>query len=301
MTNLSRLGSYVSVYGWRLIPAEAKNVYWERGKEFKIDAYRHPGYILSTRMRSGSIWIRSLLYDYEMLLQGNTLSPHLSEWLGLYSPQLEVKNSVRELELGKHRFGKQIVKTHLPFDKLQTIADNKKILVLFRQPEDTFVEQFQKQIHEGFKPDTNSWTPAQWEQRKEDIKTLGVDRYAKRRTGAWIAFYQSFLDAYDAGQNVTFVSYESMTTAPSETLSRIVAYYDYPVVDAHIEAAIANRAFDKVKSAAKTEWDDAMTGRGTTGVAQSLLSAAALNKVQTKTAGTLARLRALEQQADEKI
>lgn len=296
MTNLSRLGPYLSRYGWHLIPAEAKNIYWERGKDFKIGAYGQPGYILSTRMRSGSIWIRSLLYDYETLLQGESVSPHLSEWLAHYSPQLEVKNSVRELELGKYRFGKQIVKTHMPFEKLQPIAGNKKILVLFRQPEDTFVEQYQKQIHEGFKPDTNAWTEQDWVQRKQEIEALGIDRYAKRRAGRWRKFYQSFLDAHDKGHEIAFVSYESMHAKPQETLARIVQYFDYSVVDAHIESAIANRAFDKVKSAVKSDWDDAMTGRGTGGTGQSLLSPQALNKIKSKTEPTLSRLRDLERQ-----
>lgn len=294
MTNLSRLGPYLSRYGWHLIPAETKNIYWERGKDFKIGAYGEPGYILSTRMRSGSIWIRSLLYDYETLLQGENVSPHLSEWLGHYSPQLEVKNSVRELELGKHRFSKQIIKTHMPFDKLQPIAANKKILVLFRQPEDTFVEQYQKHIHEGFKPDTNAWTEKDWVRRKREIEELGIDRYAKRRAGRWRKFYQSFLEAYDGGQQIAFASYESMNSKPQESFSRIVAYFDYPVVESHIDTAIANRAFDKVKSAVKSDWDDAMTGRGTTGVGRTLLSPQALDKVRSKTEPTLNRLRDLE-------
>jgi len=90
------------------------------------------------------------------------------------------------------------------------------------------------------------------------------------------------------------VSYESMNSKPQESFSRIVSYFDYEVIDSHIEAAIANRAFDKVKSAVKSDWDDAMTGRGTTGVGKTLLSPQALDNIKSKTGAIFQRLRELE-------
>ena len=294
MPDLSRLSEYIARYGVHLIPAELDNLRRDGSGGLKKGAFEGPGYILSTRMRSGSIWIRSLLYDYEALSQGETISPDLPVWLAHYSPQLEVKNSVRERYLGKTRYSRQIIKSHYTFDQIEPILQDKKILVLFRTPEDTFTEQYRKQTHAGFKPDTNFWTDTTWKDRQNEILEKGPDTYALQRIGAWVKYYQGFLAAYEHGHTLAFVSYESMQQNPHETFARIVKYVDYTVNSEWIDAAIANRDFARVKAAAKSRWDDAMTGSGTVGTGQSLLQEKTLQTVQNRTAPVLKRLRELE-------
>lgn len=251
-----------------------------------------PGCILASYMRSGSIWLRTLLYDYDAGLRGQPLSPERPSDLALFSPHMRLENFSDTLARGRGQFLRQIIKTHKRFDEIEPIAGNKRIVLLFRNPADALASAWRKHTQAAFQPVAH--TKEDWQREQDRMRSIGPDKYCLDRVPHWKHHVETYADALEAGSAVLMISYENLQADSAGSLMRVARFFAYEENAGAIEAAVENRAFARMKAAATGAQDAINIDQGETGSAKALLRPETLEQIARLTRPWLDRARALE-------
>lgn len=240
-----------------------------------------PGYVLASYMRSGSIWLRSLLYDYEAQKRGEALTEKRPPDIGRFSPLLGGVRFEHQLMKGRNVFSRQIIKTHRPLVDYESIAANKKICLLFRKPEDVLASAFVKRTQRGY--ENTQMSEAEWMAKQDEMLAEGADRFCLDRAHLWVDHAKTYLTAEQASDRLAFLSYESMKEDTRRHLKALLTFFDYDISEPTILAAIENRQFSKMKSTATSVKDSININKGTVGGAQAMLKDETLEKIALET------------------
>jgi len=240
-----------------------------------------PGYILASYMRSGSIWLRSLLYDYEAQRKGEKLTEERPADIGRFSPLLGGVRFEHQLTKGRNAFSRQIIKTHRPFVDYESIAGNKKICLLFRKPEDVLASAFVKRTKRGYENTTMSET--EWTTKQDEMLAEGPDKFCLDRAGLWVNHAKTYLSADQDPTSRAFLSYESMKEHTEQYLKALLTFFDYDISEPAILAAIENRQFSKMKSTATSIKDSININKGAVGGARAMLTDETLERIAQQT------------------
>ena len=251
-------------------------------------------YLLVSYMRSGSIWLRSLLYDYDALLQGNEITPERPPQLGRYSPQLGLRNFVEKYSEGRERFNKQIIKTHWSYDRLGAAAADKKILLLFRKPADALVSGYQKRTTQNYQPKKRD--PGDWSVLQKEMQEVGLDETCLSWVDTWKAHTTSFLTARLTDGALGFVAYESLKADPVAGLSAVARFFDYEHDLNKLKQAVDNRDFARMKSTAQSTYANININKGEVGGSATKLKPETLAEIEAQTNTLYADLLAAQKQ-----
>ena len=246
----------------------------------ELDLVRGPGYVLASYMRSGSIWLRSLLFDYEAQQSGKPLTQKRPDHIGRYSPFLGGVNFEHQLNLGRSAFSRQILKTHRPFDDYASITADKKVCLLFRKPEDALASAFVKRIQKGHQE--RSMSKSEWQAKQKEMIAEGPDQFCLGLSGAWIHHAKSYLNSNQPADQVAFLSYESLKESTEECLAQIVAFFDYDVSETAISKAVENRSFSRMKLSASSVKDSININKGQVGGSKDMLKSETVEKIAQK-------------------
>ncbi len=256
-----------------------------------VQAFQGAGTILASYPRSGSIWLRSLLYDYATLRAGGSITPDPPADLHFFSPRIELPTFTEYL--AKPQYDWKIITTHLRLEALQDVAHNKHWVVLFRNPVDALVSAFNKRtspVHKTVWRDKKG--QAVWRQQ---ILERGIDGFCLDRIEHWTLHAMSFRNAYDENPKAfCFVAYESLHRAPCRTLNNVLRFGGFTPNEAWINQAVENRALHKVKSKAGTPKRRNNFGTGQVGSGENDLKPETLAQMDRLTGSLLARLQEAE-------
>ena len=254
-----------------------------------------PGYVLASYMRSGSIWLRSLLYDYEAQQQGEVLTEKRPPDIGRFSPLLGGVRFEHQLTKGQNGFSRQIIKTHRPFVDYKSIAANKKVCLLFRKPEDVLASAFVKRTQKGY--ENTRMSEAEWMAKQDDMLAEGADKFCLDRAQLWVAHANTYLNADQHPDRLAFVSYESMKQETNRYLKAVLTFFDYDISETAIQTAIDNRQFSKMKSTATSVKDSININKGTVGGAQAMLTKETLERIAEQTGSVYDALKMRQSQS----
>ncbi len=258
----------------------------------KLGSIPERGYIVASYPRSGSLWIRSLLFDYETLTAGRGVNPEQAAGRAQYSPRLELPNFTHLLSEGSQEFSRQVITTHFVFDSWKTIAPDKSILMVFREPADSFVSAYRKRTVPHFV--SMRLSPQAWAEQRKRILDQGIDQFSLSLCDEWTKHSKSFLNAFSDGYRIKFVSYESMKDRTALFLGSIVEFFNYRLSARYVEAAIENRQIERVKTSMNTPNWNAEIGSGQVGASRECLKSTTISSIKAKTGDVLRQLRAFE-------
>jgi hypothetical protein len=239
-------------------------IYANEVTEQNLPLLRGPGFVLSSFPRSGSIWLRMMLYDCAALSMGRNLDRIQPADLDWFSPPVSRKQLPGYLQRGD--FPWRVFKAHLSYEEMGPAAADKKYVVLFRDPADAFTSDFRR--HEVDVTDRPAF-----------------DRTVERKIENWLVHSQSYLAA--AGrepERFHFVSYEDLHADTVGRLARVVSFLG---VEAHPEwlpDVVANRTFDAmVTGYLERRGNRDNLGKGRVGTAAELIPADLLGLIRERT------------------
>ena len=271
-----------------------------------------PARILCSFPRSGSYWLRSMLYDYNTLsfeqrfsptrpfylkllakLAGGKLSSARPTHLGYFSPQIELPSFAKYFLAGRSE--QRIVKTHLPIRAWEQYADNKKILLLFRNPADCIVSAYKKRSSMDHRQNTTGDVNAEKSIHLEKLTSLGIDEFALRQLVPWIRHTSSFLEYHQRSPgNIRFVSYERLKSNCEQCLTEILEFYGQRPQPGHVSAVIQNRDISRVKRKLSSARENINVNSGRIGDASNLLAPETLENIESRTTPLRVQLQQLD-------
>lgn len=253
-----------------------------------------PATFLASFPRSGSMWLRSLLFDYNALCEGKNISPlNPPNGLQFFSPHFELDDFYYKFD--NHKFVKKIIKTHLPLYFFETILQNKKVVMLFRNPADCFVSAFEKRTSPGYKK--AGANPDELVKFQNKLIQTGINNFSINHASLWDNYAQSFISLYDEKNvEILFVSYENLTKNTKLTLKKALCFLGEDIVEQFVKKVISNRKIKIVKKHPRDEYAKIDVNRGKLEHSKKILSEHTLHLIEKKTQHTYNKLRLIEKE-----
>ncbi|HSR53044.1 MAG TPA: sulfotransferase domain-containing protein [Acidobacteriota bacterium] len=200
--------------------------------------------VLASFPRSGSLWLRSLLYNAWEVSKGGPLPPRgfLSS---AFSPTLELP-AFTSAEAPREVF--RLVKTHQGYGLISASGWRGKTIVLFRRPEDCFASAWTKSV-KASKLSHHSPETRKLAQRVG----RGVEAYVREHAlPCWRDHSLGFLSAFaKRPEALIFVSYERLHERPGETLDGLLEWMGVHLDSARLDSIVENCAFAPVLAKAR--------------------------------------------------
>jgi len=249
------------------MPAQQRRsgaIYANEVTEANLPLLTGPGFVVSSFPRSGSIWLRMLLYDCAALTMGRSLDRIQPADLDWFSPPVSRKQLPGYLERGD--FPWRVFKAHLTYEEMGPAAAGKQFVVLFRDPADAFTSDFRR--HEV------------------DVTDRPVfDRTVERKIENWLAHSESYLTAAEAEPDrFHFVSYEGLHADTVGRLAEVVAFLGVEADPERLPDVVANRTFDAmVTGYLERRGNRDNLGKGRVGTAAELVPDDLLDLIRERT------------------
>jgi hypothetical protein len=255
---------------------------------------------LSSFPRSGNTWMRFMLCDILLQLQGVETTTELPVHPDNLIVLFDGSSIIRRLNRCPHWAFEPpmaFVKSHKLFSRLEQIFPGAgragsgaqagaaapfggwRVLYVYRRPEDALVSLF----HFGF-------VDTYWRSR-----ALGIDAFCRKVVSDWVENISSYLRAADNGSPVFFVSYEMLAEKPAIVLDDLLHWLGVQHDIQMVRRAVSNMQFANLqeleiqtnKTRNRTNGNALFFRRGRTGSGRSELQESTLREIHERTASLL--------------
>jgi hypothetical protein len=198
---------------------------------------------LASYPRSGNTWMRLLLSDALLQLQGVKTTTGGNIVPDIY--KVDINDWFKNLE---QSLPFRIIKTHEPLFFEKEANNQHRSIYLFRSPVDALTSYYHYMLRYP-------------QYQKAD---QGIDQFCLERVSQWCCHVQAYLHLKEkAPQKVIFLSYEKLSLNPLESLQEVMRLLGWERCKSVCKKAIRNQKFNKLKTLAKQEdykklgfWED---------------------------------------------
>lgn len=204
---------------------------------------RNTDIFLASYPRSGNTWMRLLLSDALLQLQGVKTTTGGNIVPDIYKVDIDdwSQNLGQSLPF-------RIIKTHEPLFFEKEPDDQHRSIYLFRSPADALASYYHYMLR---------YTQYQ----KAD---QGIDRFCLERVSQWCCHVEAYLCLKEkAPRQVIFLSYEKLSLNPLESLQEVMRLLGWERCKSVCRKSVGHQKFNKLKSLAKQEdpeklgfWED---------------------------------------------
>ena len=193
---------------------------------------------LASYPRSGNTWIRLLLSDALLQLQGfqtttggNIIPDAYKISINEWNNQIDTKIKFR------------IIKTHEPLFIQQTLELENRVFYLFRKPADCLCSFYYYSL--------------KYEKNKENDK--GIDEFCLDNLEQWCSHVTTYIGYKEKSpESIIFLSYEKLSDNPVKVLNYIVEILGWENCQLVCQKSVKNQEFNKLKSLSKEEKPEKM-------------------------------------------
>ncbi|NES88383.1 tetratricopeptide repeat protein [Okeania sp. SIO2B9] len=193
---------------------------------------------LASYPRSGNTWIRLLLSDVLLQLQGFQTTTGGNIIPDAYKISINEWNNQINTKL-KFR----IIKTHEPLFFQQTLELENRVFYLFRKPADCLCSYYYYSLR--------------YEKNKEHDK--GIDKFCLDNLERWSSHVTTYMSCKEKSpERIMFVSYEKLSYNPVKVMNYIVELLGWENCQLICQKSVENQEFNKLKSLSKEEKTEKM-------------------------------------------
>ncbi|NMG58237.1 sulfotransferase [Geitlerinema sp. P-1104] len=204
---------------------------------------RNSDIFLASYPRSGNTWMRLLLSDALLQLQGVKTTTGGNIIPDIY--KVDIDDWFQNLE---QSLPFRLIKTHEPLFFEKQPDDQYRSIYLFRSPEDALASYYYYTLRYP----------------KYQESDQGIDQFCLERVSQWCRHVESYLRLKDkAPQQVIFLSYEKLSLNPLESLQAIMKLLGWERCKSVCKKAVRHQKFNNLKSLSKQEdpeklgfWED---------------------------------------------
>jgi tetratricopeptide (TPR) repeat protein len=193
---------------------------------------------LASYPRSGNTWIRLLLSDALLQLQGfqtttggNIIPDAYKISINEWNNQIDTKIKFR------------IIKTHEPLFIQQTLELENRVFYLFRKPADCLCSFYYYSLR--------------YEKNKENDK--GIDEFCLDTLEQWCSHVTTYIGyKQENPESIIFLSYEKLSYNPVEVMNYIIGLLGWKNYQLVCKKSVKNQEFNKLKNLSKEEKPEKM-------------------------------------------
>jgi hypothetical protein len=198
---------------------------------------------LASYPRSGNTWMRLLLSDALLQLQGVKTKTGGNIIPDIY--KVDIDDWFHSLE---QSLPFRIIKTHEPLFFEKGADQQRRSIYLFRSPTDALVSYYHYVLRYPKYRENN----------------LNIDQFCLQRMSQWCRHVEAYLDLKEkAPQQTIFLSYEKLSLNSLESLQAVMKLLGWERCKSVCKKAVRHQTFNKLKSLSKQEdpkklgfWED---------------------------------------------
>ena len=184
---------------------------------------------LASFPRSGNTWMRLLLSDLILQMQGFSTDTGGNIIPNVYRVDIEEWN--RDSRINQLPF--RIIKTHEPYQDCY-----KQVIYIFRKPADALCSLYHYVIGRFIDKDEDP----------------GINEFCRSYVDKYCGHVKNYINAKEKrSDKIIFISYEKLKDNPVEVLKKVSNFLSLETTKAMCEKALENQAFNKLQSLTKLE------------------------------------------------